>query len=787
MRWCNRSCFVALGAVSCAIVAVVPNPTVHADGTVTGHGRFERVKGRPALGYAELYESNLFLSPDGGGARGPSFRLGAPPGEAPRGDGYYSLTVPAGTYSLLVNQPLFFIRPKVVSGVTVRDGATTTQHVELPIDYSTYFTDEWTTFETVWVQTFVATGASITGVSWRLAGTNADRIEASVHEDDGGAIPSDWPLVSTRARKSDTVASLTDNWVRWRSGEVPTTPGRRYAVKLTGLSGGDRAFAVFRRPKDAQSYASGSAFRAANPTPRSYDLNITVFCDNDGTAVLLNKTTEGLGELREGNYGGRWGQTFRATAGSSLAAVDVWAAGADNNWDLDFTWRVFRGGPGGAQVGPTKTTRAAYQAFGAGLHGVSYNRGEVALVPGETYYVEFTSSPGFNPYVMEAGEDAYPDGAPYQDRAPRSGFELSMTILVYTDAAGAGTVRGRVTDAASGMGLAAATVELLELGRAATTRADGTYELPAVPAGTYTVRASRAGYTTASVPGVAVAAGETAVVDVALPAAPCALSFTNPSFESGLTGWTRYGDARSRVVDTSAGGWFADIVAHDGVRFHGNEINGCCLNGGLYQQLCSVPGHRYRASVWSNVYWIEGDADDATNRVGIDPNGGTNPAGAVVWSPRHRQPLRATQEWRQIAVEAVASGPVITLFLDFRQLAASGNQWRINCFDLVEVEDLDAEPPLPRFLRGDCDASGDGDITDAIFLLNHLFLGGPEPGCADACDSNDDGGADLSDASYLLNYLFLGGGAPPAPHPECGVEATAEDGLECAEETCAEG
>ena len=86
-----------LPIVLCACLS--GGPALLADGIVTGRGRFEKVKGKPQLGYAELYESNLFLSPDGGFTRGPSFRLGAPPGQAPTHDGFFRFEVPAGTWS----------------------------------------------------------------------------------------------------------------------------------------------------------------------------------------------------------------------------------------------------------------------------------------------------------------------------------------------------------------------------------------------------------------------------------------------------------------------------------------------------------------------------------------------------------------------------------------------------------------------------------------------------------------------------------------------------------------
>jgi hypothetical protein len=767
-------------------VALIALPSLAlADGTVTGHARFERVKGRPGLGHAELYESNLFLSPDGGFTRGPSFRLGAPPGEAPRHDGYYRLDVPAGTWTVLVDQPLFFIRPKVLHGILVEDGKTVTANVDLPIDYSTYFTDSWTSFDQVWVQTFTATGTSITGVSWKLAGTNATDIEASVLADDGSSNPAAWPRAAPGAAKSDGVAAQADNWVRWRSGEVPTVPGARYAVKLTGVAGGDRKFAVYKRDKDGSSYSGGTA-RSSSGEAMGFDLNITVFSDNDGTAVIHSKTTEGIGELRDGYFAGQWGQTFQPAGGESLAAVDVWAAGADFHWDLDFTFAVFEGGPGGVPVGPSKTTRAAYQAFGAGLHGVSYSPGEVPLEAGKTYYIELTNPEGFNPYVLDDPRDAYAGGAAYQSGALKSGgsVDLSMTILVH--AGGGGAIAGRVAAAPSGEPIAGAAVLAVEAGRTVLTGEDGTYGISSLPAGAYTLRASKNGYATDTRSGVVVAEDGTAIADFDLEPVLCSREFGNEGFEEDLAGWTRFGGARSRTVDTSGGEWFGGIRAREGSRFHGNEVNGNALpRGGLLQRACAVPGHRYRASVWSCTYWIGGVADDATNRIGIDAGGGGDPDGPIAWSAPDRAAAKSNA-WRQVSVEAVASGPEITVFLEFRQRDTAspppGGQWRINCFDLVELVDLD-QAAGPSFIRGDCDGSLQRDLTDAIFLLNHLFSAGGVPSCDDACDANDDGRKDISDAGYILNFLFLGGTPPRPPDGACGPDPT-EDALECGSFSC---
>jgi N-acetylneuraminic acid mutarotase len=83
------------------------------------------------------------------------------------------------------------------------------------------------------------------------------------------------------------------------------------------------------------------------------------------------------------------------------------------------------------------------------------------------------------------------------------------------------------------------------------------------------------------------------------------------------------------------------------------------------------------------------------------------------------------------------------------------------------------------FLRGDANLDEKLDISDALFILGALFLGGEAFGCEDAADTNDDGRIDLSDAVFGLGYLFLGGRPPPFPGPDFpGIDGTF-DSLNC--------
>lgn len=86
----------------------------------------------------------------------------------------------------------------------------------------------------------------------------------------------------------------------------------------------------------------------------------------------------------------------------------------------------------------------------------------------------------------------------------------------------------------------------------------------------------------------------------------------------------------------------------------------------------------------------------------------------------------------------------------------------------------------PPFRRGDCNADGAVDISDAIRNIYWLFGPSAEPSCLNACDANDDQKVDLVDPVFTLNYLFLKGSAPPIPGPAaCGLERTVEGSPTC--------
>ena len=60
------------------------------------------------------------------------------------------------------------------------------------------------------------------------------------------------------------------------------------------------------------------------------------------------------------------------------------------------------------------------------------------------------------------------------------------------------------------------------------------------------------------------------------------------------------------------------------------------------------------------------------------------------------------------------------------------------------------------------DANGDGstDVGDAVYLISHVFKGGPPPECSLKGDANGDCSINLGDAVFLVSLCFNEGVAP---------------------------
>ncbi|MBI4606232.1 MAG: hypothetical protein HY721_30055 [Planctomycetes bacterium] len=86
------------------------------------------------------------------------------------------------------------------------------------------------------------------------------------------------------------------------------------------------------------------------------------------------------------------------------------------------------------------------------------------------------------------------------------------------------------------------------------------------------------------------------------------------------------------------------------------------------------------------------------------------------------------------------------------------------------------------FRRGDANEDDKVDLSDGVTILSYLFRGATTI-CLDAADTEVNQELNITDAIFLLQFLFLGGPAPRAPFPDCGLGDGASLGG-CTGEAC---
>jgi len=104
------------------------------------------------------------------------------------------------------------------------------------------------------------------------------------------------------------------------------------------------------------------------------------------------------------------------------------------------------------------------------------------------------------------------------------------------------------------------------------------------------------------------------------------------------------------------------------------------------------------------------------------------------------------------------------------------SNWTPGSLDTLEWTDLTvAEPSISDTVVCDIsqrcgDANGDEtvNVSDAVYIINYVFVGGDAPVPLACGDANSDGTVNVSDAVYIINYVFVGGGAPEDCTPGSG-------------------
>jgi len=381
--------------------------------------------------------------------------------------GWYYLPGSAGNYSIVFSNPAGFMRPIVLTNQFVSSGDTVDRRLSPVFDYGDFYEGAWDTkAATDYYQTFIARGTSITQVGFKLAtdgvdgaGPQGQNILISIHEK-GKGTPDKWKQVGPAVVVLNVDCGGPKNYwwsAGWDSGQVPTEPGKTYAVHLKAESQGGSFQAFWRADEDDKSdcYRIG---REGKDGWQGRKMCMAVSSDCDGLLIPYNKRVQKK-FLEFAGFDKSWSQTYVAK-GKSLASVILYAATSGVQPSLmrqRVKVRVRQGGAAGKVVGIEKIAIGNGNYTGDaswGVFGVSFSPGEVPLEPGRLYAIEFESiencktlhgyvnikgmvsddKPGFNPY-RKVSPDTYERGTAYRKGTQRQDFDLDMQVIEYKYAA----------------------------------------------------------------------------------------------------------------------------------------------------------------------------------------------------------------------------------------------------------------------------------------------------------------------------------------------------------------
>jgi hypothetical protein len=114
--------------------------------------------------------------------------------------------------------------------------------------------------------------------------------------------------------------------------------------------------------------------------------------------------------------------------------------------------------------------------------------------------------------------------------------------------------------------------------------------------------------------------------------------------------------------------------------------------------------------------------------------------------------------------ESVASAQVEGNW-DIKVTASQPGTTSLTIHLLLNDEDYYVSPAISvtvneAYIVGDANADGDINISDAVHIINYVFIGGEEPQPLESGDANCDGDVNISDAVMIINYIFIAGNTP---------------------------
>lgn len=422
-----------------AIVVLAPAlgatlSSAHAASAVSGRMASDGVTGRTVIGHG-WREEPVFLSPQVPGVGAATRTAYSPPGD-------YTITggFPAGEHHLFTMAfdrcPAFSYRL-----LDLPSGSGTVSNIELrtPAHYSVAYNQnftEWGSEPWIWgssmYQTFVATSPHVTRLATKLAGKAGSyltlNLNFAVYATNAGP-PSTWPQVSPT--RSYFIAGSVDSiihifWVAYRSSEVNLVVGQKYAVRIwVGPGSQADSFAVVARPDNGvNGYADGHLY--VGDTPHTHLDGFFYVSGGSPDTVVNHAPVTDFQYVGLAGWQTRFGQTFRAT-GASLAGVEtVYTTGSADPVLHNITFQVYDG-VGGNPVGPPRNA-TGLPAFHYARVAAAWRKGEVPLVPGQMYYLEYTTpASGCNTWYISENLP----GELYVNRVSQGTRDLAMSIAEY--------------------------------------------------------------------------------------------------------------------------------------------------------------------------------------------------------------------------------------------------------------------------------------------------------------------------------------------------------------------
>ncbi len=225
-------------------------------------------------------------------------------------------------------------------------------------------------------------------------------------------------------------------------------------------------------------------------------------------------------------------------------------------------------------------------------------------------------------------------------------------------------------------------------------------------------------------------------------------------------GWTTTDDMWQRGIPTGSGGEYGlpdPVSGCVGVNVYGYCLDGDYENGLSEKYLISPPvdcTHLDNVHLFFERWLGVGHPPGDCASVAVSYDG-------IEWTTIWQNPgLMQDSSWIAMDFDVTEMAAFQSSVYFRWTMGPTDETWRYCGWNIDDV----------RVVSYDCrgyycgDANGDDlvNIGDAVYLVSHVFGGGPAPQPPEAGDANADGGINVGDAVYLINYIFKGG-----PRPQC--------------------